>query len=202
MSLATNKSDLWWSTLSSLRECADSKKEALFYLARFLKWLEVSLRICLYFILPASISKICIIDIYVKQISTMLTRQQYCATLLRRNKSSIERRSERLPNWGEPFHSFIWIWIVFLFICHGDNICGGHNHDHCSNQRESPIGANPSITHQRAQERRRVKEARELRNQDALTRVESSGQNKLKNHNSQKTPAQFLGWKQRLDQIT
>ena len=124
MSLATNKSDLWGSTLSSLRECADSKKEALFYLARFLKWLEVSLRNCLYFILPASISKICIIDIYVKQISSMLTWQHYCATLLRRNKSSLERRSEKLPNWGPPFHSFIWIWFVFLFICHDDNICG------------------------------------------------------------------------------
>ena len=36
MSLTTKKSDLWWSTLSSLRQYADSNKEAP-YLVRFLK---------------------------------------------------------------------------------------------------------------------------------------------------------------------
>ena len=50
--------------------------------------------------------------------------------------------------------------------------------------RENPqVGARSSIVDQRAQERRRVRktrETRESRNKDALARVESSGQNKLK----------------------
>ena len=55
--------------------------------------------------------------------------------------------------------------------------------------RENPqFGAKPAIVDQRAEERRRAREARELRNQEALlVRIESSGQIKLKNHNRQKT---------------
>ena len=49
------------------------------------------------------------------------------------------------------------------------------------------FGVKPSITHQRAKERRRVKGARESTNQEALTKGESSGQNNLKYHKSHKT---------------
>ena len=50
---------------------------------------------------------ICMIDIHVKQISTILTTQQYCNTLLHRKKCSLESKTtsqRESPNCGQSVH--------------------------------------------------------------------------------------------------